>query len=574
MHTAESSDLPVLETDRVPGPSARQQEIVASLGKHALRREDLGELLARGLEFVRNALDVPMVALFEPVPGVEMLMMRTGTGWRDGTVGQLLQNSDANTQVTYALERGEAVVTTEGREAVGFHGLPLFRDHGVVSGISVVTSGPEGPSGVLGAYATEARTFGPGDVHFIQAVANILAAAIERKVAEEGLIQSQVRLQSVQKMEAIGRLAGGIAHDFNNLVQAIGGYTEMLLKRLPEGDPLHRSAEEIKKAGDRAAALTRQLLAFSRQQVLQPKILDLNRAVMMVHGLLRRLIGEDIELETVLAVDLGTVRADSAQLEQVLMNLAVNARDAMPDGGTLTVETRNVELTQDDQREAFAIQTGDYVLLSVADTGHGMDAETRARAFEPFFTTKPQGTGLGLSTVYGIVKQSGGYIWLDSEVGMGTRVRIYLPRVEGEVDAVEPKRRQSRHAPRGSETLLLVEDEEGVRELIREWMSGHGYTVLAASNGLEALRLAEQHEGTIDLLIADVVMPQMGGPALAGRLLPRRPKMQVMYVSGYADEAIGDPEMLKAGAAFLQKPFTLDSLVRKVREILDLRKPR
>ncbi len=567
MHIASSQHVdhggPLVDSDRTQASTALQQEIVASLGRHALRREDLGQLLGRGLALVRDALEVPMVALFEPVPGVEMLMMRTGIGWRDGVVGQLLQNSDANTQVTYALERGEAVVTVDAREAVGFHGLPLFREHGVASGISVVTAGPEGPSGVLGAYSQDVRAFSAGDVHFVQAVANILAAAIERKVAEEGLIQSQVRLQSVQKMEAIGRLAGGIAHDFNNLVQAIGGYTEMLLKRLPEGDPLHRSAEEIKKAGDRAAALTRQLLAFSRQQVLQPKILDLNRVVMTVHGLLRRLIGEDIELETILAVDLGTVRADAAQLEQVLMNLAVNARDAMPDGGTLTVETRNVELTQDDQREAFAIQTGDYVLLSVSDTGHGMDVETRARAFEPFFTTKPQGTGLGLSTVYGITKQSGGYIWLDSEVSMGTRVRIYLPRVEGEVEAVEPKRRQTRHAPRGSETLLLVEDEEGVRELIREWMSGHGYTVLAA-----------QYEGPIDLLLADVVMPQMGGPALAARLLPGRPEMQVIYVSGYADEAIGDPEMLKAGAAFLQKPFTLDSLVRKVREILDLRKRR
>jgi CheY-like chemotaxis protein len=306
---------------------------------------------------------------------------------------------------------------------------------------------------------------------------------------------------------------------------------------------------------------------------MEPQVVDLNALVSDTARMLRPLLGEDVEVVTRLDPALGRVRVDPAQIEQVLMNLAVNARDAMPDGGTLTVETRNVELTQDDQREAFAIQTGDYVLLSVADTGHGMDGDTRAHAFEPFFTTKPQGTGLGLSTVYGIVKQSGGYIWLDSEVGMGTRVRIYLPRVEGEVDAVEPKRRQPRHAPRGSETLLLVEDEEGVRELIREWMSGHGYTVLAASNGLEALGLAEQHEGTIDLLVADVVMPQMGGPALAGRLLPRRPEMQVIYVSGYADEAIGDPEMLKAGAAFLQKPFTLDSLVRKVREILDLRKP-
>jgi CheY-like chemotaxis protein len=243
----------------------------------------------------------------------------------------------------------------------------------------------------------------------------------------------------------------------------------------------------------------------------------------------------------------------------------------MADGGTLTIETRNVQLTQADQREAFAIHTGPYVLLSVTDTGCGMDAETKARAFEPFFTTKAagHGTGLGLSTVYGIVKQSGGYIWVDSEPQRGARIRIYLPRVEGKVEAVEPKRRTTTQVARGSETLLLVEDEEGVRELIREWMSEHGYVVLAAANGVEALTLAESHRGPIDMLVADVVMPQMGGPALANRLLPQRPEMRVIYVSGYADEAIGDPDVLRAGAAFLQKPFSLDSLLQMVREILD-----
>jgi CheY-like chemotaxis protein len=243
----------------------------------------------------------------------------------------------------------------------------------------------------------------------------------------------------------------------------------------------------------------------------------------------------------------------------------------MAGGGTLTIETRNVHLTQADQREAFAIQTGPYVLLAVSDTGCGMDAETRARAFEPFFTTKAagQGTGLGLSTVYGIVKQSGGYIWVDSEPDSGTRVRIYLPRVEGKAETFDLRARSVVHGPRGTETLLLVEDEEGVRNLIQEWMSGHGYAVLTASNGVEALALADEHGGRIDLLIADVVMPQMGGPALASRLIPRRPEMRVMYVSGYADEAIGDPDLLRAGAAFLQKPFSLDALVRKVREVLD-----
>jgi signal transduction histidine kinase/ActR/RegA family two-component response regulator len=453
-------------------------------------------------------------------------------------------------------------------------GVQLLKEHNVAAGVSVALPGSNGAQGVLAAYAVTPRIFKPEDVHFLQTVANILAGAIDRKTTEQGLLQSQIRLQSVQKMEAIGRLAGGIAHDFNNLVQAIGGYTEILLKRLSESDPLHKNAEEIKKAGDRAAALTRQLLAFSRQQVMQPKVVPLNLVVTNVESLLRRLIGEDIELETALADDLGFVRADVAQLEQVLMNLAVNSRDAMPDGGTLTIETRNVVLTRADQREAFAINAGPYILLAVSDTGCGMDPETRARAFEPFFTTKApgRGTGLGLSTVYGIVKQSDGYIWVDSEPEMGTRVRIYLPRVAEPPDVVEVRKPPSQaSAPRGNETLLLVEDEEGVRELIAEWLEGHGYTVLTASNGVEALALAAKDARSIQLLIADVVMPQMGGPALAERLLPSRPEMKVVYVSGYADEAIGDPRVLAKGADFLQKPFSLDTLVRKVREILDAR---
>jgi two-component system cell cycle sensor histidine kinase/response regulator CckA len=476
--------------------------------------------------------------------------------------------------VGYVMNHGGPIVTEWTDRSVTPTGMPFLRDHNVRCGISVALAGPDGPRGVLGVYSALARPFTREDVLFVQGVANVVAAAISRKATEEGLLQSQVRLQSVQKMEAIGRLAGGIAHDFNNLVQAIAGYTEILLQRLPEQDGLRHPALQIKREGDRAAALTRQLLAFSRQQVLQPRVLDLNAVVTNVEQLLRRLIGEDVELETELAAGIGPVRADAAQLEQVLMNLAVNARDAMPEGGTLTIETRNVALSAADQREVFAIQPGPYVMLAVTDTGVGMDAETRSRAFEPFFTTKApgQGTGLGLSTVYGIVKQSDGYIWVDSEPGQGTRVRLYLPRVDAPVEVVEPRRPAGAAAmPRGAETVLLVEDEPGVRDLITEWLSGHGYRVMAAPNGAEALALAEAHAGAIDLLIADVIMPQMGGPALAARLVPLRPEMKVIYVSGYADEAIGDPDVLAAGAAFLQKPFSLDALVRKVREILDAR---
>jgi len=553
------------------GRLRRRQQILAELGARSFVAEGFLDLLAEALDDIVDSLGVSHAALFERVPGSTLLVMRAGVGWRPGAVGQMLEY-DGGDAFLGPIFTSHTSVHVSGASPAQM--TPLFAEHGIVSGLAVMLPGPHGPVGTLCALARDARQFDDDDEHFLRALANIFSWAIQRKGTEEGLLQSQLRLQGVQKMEAIGRLAGGIAHDFNNLVQAIGGYTEVLLKYLPDDDGLRKPAVEIKRAGDRAAALTRQLLAFSRQQVLQPRVLDLNGVVANVEQLLRRLIGEDIELEIELESRLGRVRADAAQLEQVLMNLAVNARDAMPDGGTLTIETRNVVLASSDQRDAFAVQPGPYVLLAVADTGIGMDAETRARAFDPFFTTKApgHGTGLGLSTVYGIVKQSRGYIWLDSEPGHGTRARIYLPRVEEPLDEVAPKRAPSvAAAPRGHETLLIVEDEEGVRELMCEWMSSHGYTVVAAANGVEALAAADLHAEPIDLLVADVVMPQMGGPALASRLLEARPGLRVIFMSGYADEAIGDPQMLAVGAGFLQKPFTLDSLLRKVRETLDAR---
>jgi signal transduction histidine kinase/DNA-binding response OmpR family regulator len=548
---------------------ARQQETVAELGLLALSGRDLTDLLDRAMDAIRSTLDIELAGLLEALPGGDSFVLRAGVGWRPGLVGEVTIKGGHETFIGDTLKHGQVAVENVG--AIGRYSFPqFFLDHYVVSGLSVALHRQDGPTGCLTAYTSRRRMFTRDDALFLQAVANVLAGALERASAEQGLLQSQTRLQSVQKMEAIGRLAGGIAHDFNNLVQAIGGYTEILLRRLPDYDPLRRNAEEIKKAGDRAAALTRQLLAFSRQQVLQPKVLDLNMVVGNIDQLLRRLIGEDVVLKTVLASDLGPVRADAAQIEQVLMNLAVNARDAMPDGGTLTIRTQNVDLSSSDQREPFTVIAGPYVLLSVADTGIGMTPEIRARAFEPFFTTKEpgRGTGLGLSTVYGVVKQSGGYIWLDSQQGQGTALRIYLPRVK-ERALSEVRRAPQVSVPRGTETVLLVEDEEGVRDLIREWLAGHGYHVLAATNGLEALDVAARADGRIDLLVADVVMPQMGGPALAQRLLALRPDLKVIYVSGYADDALGDRQVLEAGAAFIQKPFPLDTLVRKVREILD-----
>ena len=385
----------------------------------------------------------------------------------------------------------------------------------------------------------------------------------ERKTLEEQLRQSQ-------KMEAVGQLAGGVAHDFNNLLTAITGYSDLAIRRLKAEDPLRHHIEEIKKAGERAAALTRQLLAFSRKQVLQPRVLDLNAVVSEMEKMLRRLIGEDMEFRTALASDLGSIKADPSQIEQVLLNLCVNARDAMPGGGKLTIETSNVYLDEEYASRHVGVGSGDYVMLAVSDTGCGMDDETLAHIFEPFFTTKEmgKGTGLGLSTVYGIVQQSGGSVWVYSEVGRGTTFKVYLPRV-GE-DAREYRRSASpEESARGTETILLAEDDELVRRLAREVLEMYGYGVLEAANGGAALLICERHAGPIDLLVTDAIMPEMSGRELSERLSSLRPRMKVLYMSGYADTAVVHQGVLDEWANFIQKPFTPDALTRKVRELLD-----
>ena len=391
-----------------------------------------------------------------------------------------------------------------------------------------------------------------------------------RKQAEEALHNSEEQLRQAQKMEAVGMLAGGVAHDFNNLLTAINGHSELALKVLAPDDPIYRRIEQIKKAGDRAAALTRQLLAFSRKQILKPKVLDLNHIVVEMNKMLQRLIGEDIDLLMGLDADLGKIKADPNQIEQVLLNLSVNARDAMPKGGKLTIETSNVELGEEFGGSHLSVPPGQYVMLAMSDTGCGMDAETQARIFEPFFTTKEigKGTGLGLATVYGIVKQSGGSIWVYSEVGHGTTFKVYLPCVAaqlrvGPVTLVDPE------SFRGSETVLLVEDEEVVREMVGDMLRDSGYHVIEAKDGNEALFLSKQHRGDIHLMLTDVVMPQMSGRELAEQLTLRRPETNVLYMSGYTDDAIVHHGVLVEGTAFIGKPFSPDTLARKVREILD-----
>lgn len=389
-------------------------------------------------------------------------------------------------------------------------------------------------------------------------------------VTERRILERQLRMAG--KMEAVGRLSGGIAHDFNNLLGVIIGYSQVLKRKLEPGNSLLEHVEEIEKAGQRAAALTRQLLAFSRQQILSPSVLRLNDLVLDMVKMLPRLLGEDITVDTSLGQELGMVKADQGQIEQVIMNLAVNARDAMPDGGKLRIETANVELDQAYAWQHPGAKPGLYVKLAVIDSGTGMEKETLAHIFEPFFTTKEvgKGTGLGLATVYGVVKQSGGYIWVDSEPGQGSAFQIFLPRVADPAPVVMVT--LPLETVGGSETILLVEDSEPLRKLTQSFLAAHGFRVLVAQDGEEALQVESRHSGKIDLLLTDVVMPGMHGRALAERLLPKQTGMQVLYISGYTDSFVARHGVLEAGMVLLHKPFTEEVLIRKVREVLDTKR--
>jgi nitrogen-specific signal transduction histidine kinase len=381
--------------------------------------------------------------------------------------------------------------------------------------------------------------------------------------------QLETQLRQAQKMEAVGRLAGGVAHDFNNVLTAIFGYVDLLREEIPADSPAQHDLAEVRKASERAASLTKQLLAFSRQQVLEPMVLEPNALVEDFEKMLHRLIGEDVELRLSLARDAGNVLADPGQLQQVLMNLVVNARDAMPTGGKLILETANTELSEPYAELHQQVVPGRYVMLAVSDTGMGMTPETKARIFEPFFTTKEKGkgTGLGLSTVYGIVKQSGGYVWVYSELGRGTTFKIYLPRVDAAPDTMLPAREPA--TVTGTETILLAEDDDVLRPLARGLLEKLGYTVLDAADGAAALEAARRYGEPIHLLLTDVVMPGVSGRELARELEKSRPETRVLYVSGYTDDAIVHHGMLEPGLSFLQKPFTPASLARKVREVLD-----
>jgi signal transduction histidine kinase len=399
---------------------------------------------------------------------------------------------------------------------------------------------------------------------------NLMKEMEERRATEEALRKSEEELRHSQKMEAVGRLAGGVAHDFNNLLTAIIGYAELIATRTTSNTLAKQNAELIRKAGEQAAALTRQLLAFSRKQILQPKVIDLNELVVEMEKLLRRVIGERFDLQSQPDAEIGRVKADPSQIEQVVLNLGVNARDAMPRGGKLIIRTQNVRLDRAEAAQLSAsLRPGDYVMLSVTDTGAGMDEETMSHIFEPFFTTKGpgKGTGLGLATVYGIVRQTGGGISVESEPGKGSIFRIYLPQVSAPVDFTK-----SLPAPveksDNFETVLVVEDEDIVRELVCEVLEEQGYNVICAPDGVEALKVAGQFDGMIHLLVTDVIMPHMNGHELAVKLSALRPDMKVLYVSGYSDNDIGDHGVLDPRYELLQKPFTPQTLARKIRDVI------
>jgi PAS domain S-box-containing protein len=402
---------------------------------------------------------------------------------------------------------------------------------------------------------------------YVQTEEGVFAIAFVTDISQRKQLEEQ--LMHSQKMEAVGRLAGGVAHDFNNMLTVISGYNQMILDQVSPIDPLHGYGEEILKATERAAALTNQLLAFSRRQIVQLRVFDVNAALSQTERMLRRLIGEDVELTLNLHPDAGSIRADPGHLEQAIFNLATNARDAMPGGGRITIETARIALDDTYARTHLGVTPGDYVMIAVTDTGHGMDLETRRRIFEPFFTTKEKGkgTGLGLATVYGIVKQAGGDIWVYSEIGKGTTFKLYFPRIASsaaETDILPPMT----PARDGNETILVVEDERGVRELTAKVLSHLGYTVLVAASGSEAIEISRAHSGEIALLLTDVVMPNMSGTELADELRRTRPDLKVIYVSGYTENTVWRQGALGAGANFLAKPFSREALARKLRETL------
>jgi two-component system, cell cycle sensor histidine kinase and response regulator CckA len=517
-----------------------QQAAVAELGRHAMKGTGIEELLRRAIETLEDTLEVEYAGVVE--------------------LGQLREPIDPDSLAGYTLARGEPVVTPDFADEIRFQPPAEVAKRGTRSGMSVAIEGRDGPFGLIEVHTTKLRDFNRDDVNFVRAVANVLSAAVTREREE----QLEHQLQRARRLESIGQLAGGVAHDFNNLLAVILNFAEFALDESDEGTGLHDDLREIQRAAERAAELTRQLLVFSRRDRVDTHTLDLNDAVSGTEGMLRRTIGEHIELRSELDPQLWPTRAGGGHLEQVLINLALNARDAMPDGGQLVIRTENVESAPGD------LPAGRWVRLTVEDTGLGMPEDVATKAFDPFFTTKPkgQGTGLGLATVYGIVSQARGEVTIESRLGRGTTISIWLPAAEGAPsNGAAPTAPGS---PRGlGETILVVEDEDQVRALTSRILAENGYSVLQASNGEEAVGTYASGDEQIDLLVTDVVMPAMSGADLAERLLAERPDMKVLYMSGYTGDVILRHGPRDRDAAVLEKPFSAARLLRSVRESLE-----
>jgi PAS domain S-box-containing protein len=548
---------------------ARQQAAVADFGRRALVAESLNLVLTEAVTLIALTLDLPFSSVLERRTDGRNLVYRASTGWPGIRIGQTEVPITSDTQAGHTLLCNESVTVPDLAADSRFAGSAVLpREHGIGSGITTIIPGAVHPYGVLEAHDRKARDFTEDDVHFLESIAHVIGTVVERTRTEAAFRQAQ-------RLEAVGRLASGVSHDFNNMLTAITGYAEIIKGGLGAGSELHPDVEEILQAAGRATALTRQLLAFSRQQVLEPRVLMLNDVVSGIENMLRRLMdgeGNAVELVTSLDPELGLIKADPGQLEQVIMNLVVNARDALPNGGRVTVETQNVELDPGQTMEIPIDMAGDYVMLAVTDNGIGMDPETRARIFEPFFTTKAEGkgTGLGLATVYGIVKQSDGEVYVYSEQGRGTTFKVFLPRIDERAGSeAQPPARAA--VAGGTETILLAEDEDVIRRLAVRILERAGYRVLVASNGEEALQVAQQYNHPISMLITDMVMPKLDGRQLIERLRAKRPQIRVILLSGYTDMTVAGTGEPLPETHFLQKPFTADALARRVREVLDLR---
>ena len=538
-----------------------QQATVAELGRLVLTGAGTEALMRRSVEVLGETLGACYPSVLELLPGRREVVLRAAVNPEADLVGKLRLPATEGL-VGLTLAQSEPVVIEELAGERRFRPPPALAERGICSGVSVAIEGKDGPFGLLGVYTDEARTFSADDLNFVSSVANVIGAAVTREREE----QLEQQLQRVRRLESIGQLAGGVAHDFNNLLAVILNFAEFALDEADEGSELHADIDQIRRAAERAAGLTRQLLVFSRREPVDVQVVDVNEALTSTEEMLRRTIGEHIELRSHPEPGLWPTRAGGGQLEQVLVNLAVNGRDAMPDGGRLTIRTRNTELAPPD------LPRGRWVLLTVEDTGTGMAPGVAAQAFDPFFTTKPkgQGTGLGLASVYAIVSQAGGDVSIESRVDKGTKVSVWLPAADEAPSA--PDAAAGGGSPRGrgrGQTILVVEDEAQVRALTSRILADHGYKVLEAPNGGVALEECASVHEHIDLLVTDVVMPAMSGAELAERLLETRPEMKVLYMSGYTSDVVLRHGPRERDAAVLEKPFSAERLLSRVRESLE-----